>query len=321
MRILNGMATAVSTTPLAQAPITSAQPGGGTIVRLELAWGRVRRAWLRRCRPAYVREMLARRQGECPDCPHDVIDPRDLKFYRNVCGHWFKDEDDRFAWRGRIGLARLGLCEVVCCSVVFLVICLALLPPALAGYWLCWLLWAPAGLVYALVVYFFRDPERAVPAGADALVSPADGTITDIGEVNEPEFGRALRIGMFLSILNVHVNRAPRSGKVTSLRYFPGGFLDARHPEANTLNEQLWIDLEDAVTGKPLRVKQISGKIARRIVCWLKPGEEVQAGARIGMIKFGSRTEVFLPLDVAVEPAVKVGDTVKGGSSVLLRFK
>ena len=112
-----------------------------------------------------------------------------------------------------------------------------------------------------------------------------------------------------------------RSGRITRLQYFPGKFFDARRSEARTDNEQLWIDMVDAATGTPLRIKQISGLIARRIVCWLKVGEDLKAGERIGMIKFGSRTEVYLPADKAVEVAVRVGETVQGGATVLLRFK
>jgi phosphatidylserine decarboxylase len=104
------------------------------------------------------------------------------------------------------------------------------------------------------------------------------------------------------------------------LRYLPGCFLDARHPDCAIRNEQLWIDLEEVPSLRALRVKQISGAIARRIVCWLKPGEEVRAGDRFGMIKFGSRTEVLLPIGEALDVRVKVGDKVKGGATVLLRF-
>ena len=156
-----------------------------------------------------------------------------------------------------------------------------------------------------------------------ALLSPADGTITDIGEVEAPGFpgDRALRIGIFLSIFNVHVNRLPRSGRVVSIRYFPGAFLDARHPDCPARNEQLWLDLEESDSGRLIRVKQISGAVARRIVCWLKPQETVRAGDRYGMIKFGSRTEVLLPTSEAMEMQIKVGDKVYGGATVLLRFK
>src|SRR5262245_36037722 len=103
------------------APLPSSQPGGGLCMRLELAWGRWRRAWLRRVRPGYVRRMAALRQGHCPDCPHDIIDPRDLKYARTSCGYRFRPEDDPFRWRDRLGLARAGLAEVVLFSLLFAV--------------------------------------------------------------------------------------------------------------------------------------------------------------------------------------------------------
>jgi phosphatidylserine decarboxylase len=302
-------------------PPAGVQPGGGFCLSLELAWGRFRRAWLRRFRPSYVRRMLAARQGQCENCPHDVIDPRDLKFCRNVCGYWFRPEDDPFRWRGRLGLARAGLAEVVFFTLLFLAASAALL---ILG-WLVhpaffWALVVPA-LLWLEVIYFFRDPERAIPADPAALVSPADGTVTHVGEVADPSFpgGRAFRISIFLSVFNVHVNRIPRTGRVVGLGYLAGAFLDARHPECAARNEQLWIDLEEP-GGRLVRVKQISGAIARRIVCWLKLGEEVRAGERFGMIKFGSRTEVLIPPGEKVEVLVQVGDKVRGGSTVLLRF-
>jgi phosphatidylserine decarboxylase len=307
------MATASAQTcpqPVA-VPITSVQPGGGFCMNLELAWGRLRRGYLRRLRPGYVRRMAEKRQGHCPGCPHDVIDPRDLKFYRNVCGWWFRPEDDRFRWRGRLGLARLGLAEVVCFSLLSVVATAAV---AHAAFWWHPVFWPFLAIVLLLwfeVVFFFRDPERAIPSDPAALVSPADGTVTHVDEVADPDFpgGRAFRISIFLSV------------RVVNVRYFPGAFLDARHPECGVRNEQLWLDLEDTATGRPLRVKQISGKIARRIVCWLKPGDELAAGGRFGMIKFGSRTEIYLPVAEAMEVNVKPGDKVKGGSTILLRLK
>jgi phosphatidylserine decarboxylase len=292
-------------------------------MQLELAWGRLRRALLRRFRPTYVRRMAQVRQGACADCPHDIVDPRDLKYVRNVCGFWFRPEDDRFRWRGRLGFARYGLAELMLCTLVSWVLALGL---AAAALWLHWAFWVPVALlalIWLEVVYFFRDPERQIPQDPAALLSPADGTITHIGEVEEPDFpgGRAYRISIFLSIFNVHVNRIPRSGEVTSVRYFPGEFLDARHSECSVRNEQLWIDLEEpGPLHRLLRVKQISGAIARRIVCWLKPGDQVTAGDRLGMIKFGSRTEILLPTDLELEVLVKIGDKVKGGSTRLLRI-
>jgi phosphatidylserine decarboxylase len=289
---------------------------------LELAWGRWRRGWLRRVRPGYVRRMAQKRQGHCENCPHDVIDPRDLKFYRNVCGYWFRAEDDPFRWRDALPLARPGLAEVILFSLLLGTATVAFGLLAL----LHWLFWVPCGaavILWLFVISFFRDPPRRIPSDRDALLSPADGTVTHVGEVEDADFsdGRAFRISIFLSIFNVHVNRSPRSGQVVQVRYFPGEFLDARDKECSVRNEQLWLDLEEGETRHLLRIKQISGAIARRIVCWLKPGDEVKAGERFGMIKFGSRTEILVPAGAIREVAVKVGDKVKGGTTILLRVK
>src|SRR5262245_49180459 len=106
---------------------TSVQPGGGLFMTLELAWGRLRRTWLRLFRRGYVRDMADRRLGECPNCPHDIIDPRDLKYYRNVCGYWFRPEDDPFHWRNELGFARAGLAELLCLSLLFFAVLVGLL--------------------------------------------------------------------------------------------------------------------------------------------------------------------------------------------------
>jgi phosphatidylserine decarboxylase len=304
-------------------PMTSIQPGGGFCMRLELAWGRLRRALLRRLCPTYARTMLAKRQGHCENCSHDIIDPRDLKFYRNVCGYWFRAEDDRFGWRGQLRLARAGLAELIFFSAVLVPLLVLFSTLAVLVHPLLWLPAGVAGLLWLFIISFFRDPERVIPSDPLALVSPADGTVTHVDEVEEPDFpgGRALRVSIFLSVFNVHVNRVPRPGRVLGLRYFPGRFEDARSLTCGIVNEQLWIDLSEGPEGRPVRVKQIAGAIARRIVCWLRPGEEVGIGERLGMIKFGSRTEVSLPADAVEEVLVKPGDKVKGASSVLLRVK
>lgn len=309
---------------LQPAPIRSVQPGGGFCMNLELAWGRLRRAWLRAMRPGYVRRMAELRRGECPGCNHHVVDPRDLKFFRNVCGYWFRPEDDPFRWRDRLGFARWGLCELLVFSLLFG----TLFAVCLAGFWLCPWGAVSAGLgvvvllLWAEVVWFFRDPERVIPDDPALLVSPADGTVVDVGEVDDADFpgGRAFRIGIFLSVFNVHVNRSPRAGRVLRLQYFHGEFLSALKTESLVRNEQMWIDLEEPATKRLVRVKQIAGAIARRIVCKLKPGDLLEAGERIGMIKFGSRTEVYVPAGSAVQPLVRVGQRVHGGSTALLRF-
>jgi phosphatidylserine decarboxylase len=301
---------------------SSVQPGGGWCVNCELAWGRLRRRLLRALRPGYVRHMQALRQGNCPGCPHDIIDPRDLKYIRNVCGYWFRPEDDRFRWRGKLGFARYGLAEMLLFSLLLGGLAAS---AACLATWMdsaVWLLQVPIALTWLEIIYFFRDPERTIPADPLALVSPADGTVTNVEEVDEPDFpgGRALRISIFLSIFNVHINRLPLSGRVTQVRYFPGAFLDARNPQSAVRNEQLWIDMEETPSAGPLRVKQISGAIARRIVCWLKKGDEVRKGERLGMIKLGSRTDLLLPVGRAREVVVKVGDKVHGGCTILLRL-
>jgi phosphatidylserine decarboxylase len=308
-------------TALTPAPITSAQPGGGFCMDLELTWGRWRRAWLRRFRPGYVRGMAALRRGNCDSCTHDVIDPRDLKYYRNVCGHWFAPADDRFAWRGRLQLARHGLAELIVFGGLFAVLTVLCVGLAVAVHPICWLPAAACGALFLFVVSFFRDPERVPPADIDAVVSPADGKVTQVEEVDDPDFpgGRAFRVSIFLSVFNVHVNRAPRPGRVAALRYFPGAFLDARHNECAVRNEQFWTDFTDARTGQLVRVKQVAGAIARRIVCWVREAEEVQVGERYGMIKFGSRTDVLVPAGTQRDVTIKVGDKVTGGKSVLFR--
>lgn len=317
------MATSTAPTPFLLIPVqpTSTQPGGGSFVRLELAWGRVRRFLLRLFRPGYVRQMATVRLGDCPECPHDIIDSRDLKYYRNVCGHYFRAEDDSFRWRNDLGFARPGLAEVVVtttgalAALVFLLFAVNLIHPAF------WALVPAVGLLWGFVLWFFRDPERTIPADPQALVCPADGTITHLEEVDDADFpgGRAFRISIFLSPFNVHVNRLPRTGTVVALRYFPGRFVDARRADSGVINEQFWVDLEEHQPPRRLRIKQISGAIARRIVCTLKLGEQVWKGDRMGMIKFGSRTEVLLPVE-PFELLVKVGDTVQGGSTILLRL-
>jgi phosphatidylserine decarboxylase len=321
--MLDGMATTELPLTLHEAPIRGIQPGGGLCVGLEAAWGRLRRALLRRFFPAHVRRMAHVRRGDCPGCPHDIIDARDLKLVRNVCGHYILPEDDVFAWRDHTGLARAGLAEIVCFSLLLAALAT---PAVLLGAWVSpwWLLPLVVLLpAWGFLIAFFRDPDRTAPPQPDAVVSPADGTVTDIEEVEEPDFpgGRALRVSIFLSVFNVHVNRTPRAARVSRARYFPGAYLDARRGASAARNEQFWIDFTDDQLGCPLRVKQIAGAVARRIVCWLKPGDRVRAGDRLGMIKFGSRTDLLVPLAAVAETLVRVGEAVQGGSTVLLRLQ
>ncbi len=312
---------------------TSVQPGGGNCMAIELAWARFRKFWLRKLCPGYVQAIQAKRQGECPNCPHDIIDARDLKYTRNVCGYWFRPEEDAYAYRNRLGFARHGFAEMFLFTLAYIVLNV--------GFWsmfdsvgipaVFWITFVVLSALELEIITFFRDPERAIPADPDAVVSPADGMITSISEVDEPEFGKALRISIFLSVFNVHVNRCPFAGDVVDVRYFPGAYLDARNPESAVRNEQLWIDMVvpsspvplsegEGRTGRPMRVKQISGAIARRIVCWLKPGDKLAKGERIGMIKLGSRTDLLIPADAVKEICVKIGDSVAGGATILLKL-
>jgi phosphatidylserine decarboxylase len=307
--------------PRPSEPPAGVQPGGGFVIGLEAAWGRLRRRLLRRFRPGYVARMIQKRRGECPGCTHDVVDARDLKWCRNVCGYSFSATDSPFSWR-RFGLARAGLAEALLMSLLLGALAVLLGMLGALVHWTFWILLAGVLALWFQLVYFFRDPERLIPTDLTALLSPADGRVTHIEEVDEEDFpgARALRISIFLSVFNVHVNRTPRTARVLGVRYFRGYFLDARHADCARLNEQLWVDLQELDSARFLRVKQMSGAIARRIVCWLKPGDVVQAGERFGMIKFGSRTDVLLPAGEPVEMLVKVGDRVKGGATTLLRF-
>jgi phosphatidylserine decarboxylase len=297
------------------ADIAGVQPGGGWIVGLELAWGRLRRKWLRTCRPGYVARMRQRRRGDCPGCKHDPVDARDLKFFRNTCGYWFAPEDDPFRWRALLPFARWGWAEILVLGGPAAIL-------ALVAAWL-WP-WAaiPPALWAIFVAAFFRDPPRRIPTEAGALVAPADGIVTDVVEQTWDELlgGPAVRIGIYLSIFDVHVNRSPATARVIEIRYFPGRFRDVRHAAAPRENEQLWTLLECGAPPQMLLVvKQIAGMFARRIVCILRPGEVIGRGDKIGMIKFGSRTELYLPKTPELVVSVRPGDRVRGGSSIVAR--
>ena len=159
---------------------------------------------------------------------------------------------------------------------------------------------------------FFRDPERAIPQDPDAVVSPGDGTVTDISTVNVGT-GKQTRISIFLSVFNVHVNRSPISGVIRDVRYQRGKFLDARSKDCADLNEQNVVTVEG--DGQRVIFKQIAGLLARRIVFYPKVGDRVERGQRVGLIKFGSRVDVVM--DASARISVKIGDHVKGGATVL----
>jgi phosphatidylserine decarboxylase len=160
---------------------------------------------------------------------------------------------------------------------------------------------------------FFRDPEREVPAEPGLVLAPADGRVTDIVRVQDPWVGDSFRISIFLSPLDVHVNRAPISGLVVARHYVPGRFLAAFKPGVSEVNERCVLHLQ----GEKVRVAvtQIAGVLARRIVCRVSPGDKLEAGERFGLIRFGSRTDVTVPRDTEIR--VRVGEHVRGGETVI----
>ena len=179
-------------------------------------------------------------------------------------------------------------------------------------------LWVLFMALTFFVSFFFRDPERLVPSDKNIIVSAADGLVVSIEEMDEPDFqlGRMRRVAVFLSVFDVHINRSPVDGYVRKTTYKEGSFLDVRHPDSSTRNEcRSW--LIDTNRG-PVAVRQIAGLVARRIVAWSREDEAVPRGHRFGMIRFGSRTEVFLPLDCTI--LVKPGDRVAGAATAIARW-
>ncbi|HEY5648712.1 MAG TPA: phosphatidylserine decarboxylase family protein [Nitrospiria bacterium] len=177
-----------------------------------------------------------------------------------------------------------------------------------------------AAVLAAGIFWFFRDPERIIPEGDHLVVSPADGKVLSVTEVDEDRFlkDRAKKISIFLNIFDVHVNRIPASGRIREITYQPGTFLAADKDLASKHNEQNAVFLETG-SGRKMVFIQVAGLVARRIVCWVREGQEVSRGERFGMIRFGSRTDIFLPLDTEIR--VSPGDRVKGGSSIIGAFK
>ena len=192
------------------------------------------------------------------------------------------------------------------------------------------------GLLFTL--WFFRDPERRSDAPPEALLSPADGRVVEIGAAEEPQFlgGPAHKIAIFMSVFDVHVNRSPCDASVDWTRREDGKFLNAMGPQASVENERVLVALRRSRSdgsstggpstdaqgrpekaGKPLLLKLIAGLVARRIVCPLEPGDPLRRGQRLGMIQFGSRVEIFLPRSEKFEPAVRLGQRVRAGRTVL----
>jgi phosphatidylserine decarboxylase len=191
----------------------------------------------------------------------------------------------------------------------------ALLLAVVSGAAVAWVLAIPFVALGAFFAFFFRDPERASPDDADAVLSPADGRVLVAGpavpEAAPP--GSWLQISIFLSPMDVHINRIPASGRVTKVSYTPGRFLPAYRHDAASANErsEIWIDHE----GQTIVARQIVGILARRVVCRAQTGADVRAGDRYGIMKFGSRMDIFLPTTATLK--VQVGQTVRGGETVI----
>jgi phosphatidylserine decarboxylase len=191
---------------------------------------------------------------------------------------------------------------------------LSLLAVAGVAAWLTstWV-WSLVPILFgAFFLWFFRDPKRTIPKGEGLVVSPADGLVTETARIETPE-GPRQRISIFLNVFDVHVNRSPIAGEVTSVRYQKGKFLNAMSQECADRNEQNIV----TVRGEGMEVvfKQIAGLIARRIVFDLREGDRVERGQRVGLIKFGSRTDIILPAEAEI--CVRVGQRVKGGASII----
>ena len=189
---------------------------------------------------------------------------------------------------------------------------LAIVASALGVWWMA----APLWLLSCFIAFFFRDPARNAFAPAGSVLSPADGRVVVVEEVDAPDMpgGRAQLISVFMSVFNVHVNRVPISGKVQSVEYKTGAFVNAAQRDASHSNERVEIVLEDKA-GNAIKVVQVAGLVARRIECRLIPGEEVQQGHRFGMIRFGSRLDIYFPTGSNI--LVSRGQRVKAGVSVL----
>lgn len=206
---------------------------------------------------------------------------------------------------------------------VTLIFLLGVLITAAVAYYFGW--WAILPAVVALAALsFYRDPPRTIPSAANLLLSPADGRVMSVERrwTSAPGQPAELRICIFLSVANVHVNRAPCAARVSAIQYSPGLFLNALKPEATLRNENSLLSLEpDAPIPGPIHVRQIAGLLAKRIVCALNVGDRVAAGERFGMIKLGSQTEIRVPEDERWIVNVRAGDRVNGGTTILAEWR
>lgn len=180
-------------------------------------------------------------------------------------------------------------------------------------------LWAlPLWLISLFVLQFFRDPPRAIPQQANAVLAPADGRIVAVENVQDPYLKReAIKVSVFMNVFNVHSNRSPVDGEVRGQWYFPGKFINADLPKASLENERnaLWLR---TANGSDVTCVQVAGLIAKRILCYVKPGDSLVRGQRFGFIRFGSRVDTYLPLDTKIK--VSIGDKVYATLTVLAEF-
>ncbi len=206
-------------------------------------------------------------------------------------------------------------------TILFIFVLNALVQFFLPEYnWFRWLIYILSAGLFGIVVQFFRSPFITPTTGDNLVICPADGKVVVIEETEETEFlkDRRIQVSVFMSPVNVHVNRNPISGVVQFFKYHPGKFLFAWNPKSSTENERTSIVVENKA-GIPVLFRQIAGALARRIVWYVKEGDTVKQGDQFGFIKFGSRVDVFLPLGTEIK--VKLGDTTKGGITVLAELK
>jgi len=215
-----------------------------------------------------------------------------------------------------LGVTRHGVIEIIVGTLALALIATGLM-------WIHPLLGLLVLPVWVWLLAFFRDPQRPISEEPGVYVSPADGLVSDVTHVDHDPLinGPAVRVGIFLSVFNVHVNRSPCAGKISETIYREGKFLNAmNHNGASNDNESNTIVVTNELGEVVAVVKQIVGLIARRIVCTVKPGDAVTRGQRIGMIKFGSRTELTIPARLSPTVLVKTGDKVRGGADLLARI-
>ena len=226
----------------------------------------------------------------------------------------------------RVPLTKYGLPQVVIYPMVVLAIMVAF-PIAMVVFIPLWGIIAVEAILAVVLIWalmFFRDPERNCPEDKNLLLAPADGRITEIDTIDETNFisGSALRIGIFLSIFDTHINRAPCNVRIEKITYKKGKYLNAMNPKSGRLNESNELDLIRTNSPKDkLIVRQVSGAIARRIVCAAAEGQQLTGGERFGMIKFGSRTELYVPVRENTKCLVKIGDKVKAGITPLVKYE